>query len=120
MNKYGYYIEGQVGREEFPKKFSNQIFFSDHVTDFILEYETVYSIKYQISGVENYEIDNKRFVLSENKYLVVNNNQKVICDAAASGEAISIFIDPAAMKDVFTNCVSIHEKLLEIPFADYR
>ena len=64
MNKYGYYIEGQVGREEFPKKFSNQIFFSDHVTDFILEYETVYSIKYQISGLENYEIDNKRFVLS--------------------------------------------------------
>ena len=25
-----------------------------------------------------------------------------------------------AMKDVFANCVSIHEKLLEIPFADYN
>ena len=120
MDKYGYYIGGKVGHDEFPKKFSNQIFFSDHVTDFILEYETVYSIKYQISGTENYEINNKRFILSANKYLVVNNNQKIICDATASGEAISIFIDPAAMKDVFANCISIHEDLLDNPITDCR
>ncbi|MEJ2618038.1 MAG: AraC family transcriptional regulator [Ignavibacteriaceae bacterium] len=118
MNKYGYYIEGQVGHEEFPQKFSNQIFFSDHVTDFILEYETVYSVKYQISGTENYEIDNKRFVLSSNNYLVVNNNQKVICDSASSRKAISIFIDPATLYDVFTNCISVHEDLLENPVSD--
>lgn len=120
MNKYAYYIEGQVGHEEFPKKFSNQIFFSDHVTDLILEYETVYSIKYQISGTENYEINNKRFVLSSGNYLVVNNNQKVICDSASSRKAISIFIDPATLNDVFTNCISIHEDLLENPVSDCR
>ena len=118
MSKYGYYIEGQVGQEVFPQKFSNQIFFSDHVTDLVLEYETVYSVKYQISGTENYEIDNKRFILSSNNYLVVNNKQKVICDSASSRRAISIFIDPATMKDVYINCISIHEDLLENPDAD--
>ena len=118
MKKYGYYIEGQVGHEEFPEKFSNQIFFSDHVTDFILEYETVYSIKYQISGTENYEIDDKRFILPSNNYLIVNNNQKVICDSASSREAISIFIDPATLKDVFANCTSFHEDLLENPASN--
>ncbi len=120
MNNYGYYIEGQVGVEKFPRKFSNQIFFSDHVTDLILEYETVYSVKYQISGSENYEIDNKQFTLTSNKYLVVNDNQKVICDSASSEKAISIFIDPATLKDVFTNCISTHEELLEEPGSACR
>ncbi len=118
MYRNEYYIKGKISTGVFPQKFSNQIFFSDHVTGLNIEYQTVYSIKYQISGTEIYEIDGKQFVLTPGKYLVVNDNQKVVCDSASSEKAISIFIDPLTMKDVFVNSKALHEYLLDNSLSD--
>lgn len=118
MYNSGCYISGEVEKETFPEKFSNQVYISDHVVNFNFEYESVYSVKFLISGSENYEIDGKIFSLSSDEYLVINNNQKVVCDSPFSEKAITIFIDPEIVKDVFNNCSASEEELLEDPYPD--
>ena len=115
MYNSGCYIGGEVEKETFPDKFSNQVYISDRVVNFNFEYESVYSVKFLISGKENYEIDGKVFSLTSEEYLVINNNQKVVCDSPFSEKAISIFIDPGIIKDVFHNCNASDEKLLDYP-----
>jgi len=115
MSEYSSYITGNLSTDHFPSRFSNQIYFSDYAK-FYLKYKSAYSIKFPITGTDNFKIDNRMIHLEANKYLVVNNDQEVICLLGNSEKAISIFIDPELVTDVFNTCKKNNEELLSNPF----
>ena len=115
MSEYSSYLNGNINTGIFPRRFSNQIYFSDYAK-FYLKYKSVYSIKYPITGEDNYKLNNRTIELRKNNYLVVNNEQDVECLLGNSEKAISIFVDPELMTDVFNTCRKNNEELLSNPF----
>lgn len=115
MNEHTSYITGELTDKHFPSRFSNQIYFSDYAK-FYLKYKSAYSVKFPITGTDNFKIDNRMIDLQANSYLVVNNDQEVICLPGNSEKAISIFIDPELLTDVYNTCKKKNEELLSNPF----
>lgn len=115
MNEYSSYLNGFVKTEVFPLRFSNQIYFSDYAK-FYLKYKSIYSIKYSITGEDNFKINNRIRHLQTNNYLIVNNDQEVITLTGDSEKAISIFIEPELVVDVFNTCKKSNEELLSNPY----
>jgi AraC family transcriptional regulator len=115
MSEYSSYITGNLSAHHFPSRFSNQIYFSDYAK-FYLKYKSAYSIKFPITGTDNFKIDDRMIDLQANSYLVVNNDQEVICLPGNSEKAISIFLDPELVTQVFNACKRNNEDLLSNPF----
>lgn len=115
MNEHTSYITGELNDRHFPSRFSNVIYFSDHAK-FFLRYKSIYSIKFPVTGIDNFRINQKMIQLQANNYLIVNNEQEVDCLLGNSEKAISIFIEPELLADVFNACKKNNEDLLSNPF----
>lgn len=115
MNEHTSYITGELTDKHFPSRFSNVIYFSDHAK-FFLRYKSIYSIKVPVTGIDNFRINHKMIQLQANNYLIVNNDQEVDCLLGNSEKAISIFIEPELLADVFNTCKKNSENLLSNPF----
>jgi AraC family transcriptional regulator len=115
VNEHTSYITGELNDKHFPSRFSNVIYFSDHAK-FFLRYKSIYSIKFPVTGVDNFRLNHKMIQLEANNYLIVNNDQEVDCLLGNSEKAISIFIEPELLTDVFNACKRNNEDLLSNPF----
>jgi len=116
MNHFKY-IPPDILSSQIPKEFSNDLYFSERIDGYIHHtYNSVYSIKFQISGAEIYKIGDREFTLRENSYLVVNNEQSVTSFPFKTKRAITIFIEPSILMDVFYNLKKDEEILLSNPF----
>jgi len=111
------YIPSNIQSGQFPQRFKNEVYLSELINGYIFHsYTSVYSIKYQISGTEIYNLDNKELKLEANKYLIVNNNQHVTSLPYKTERAITIFIEPEIIGDIFSNLRSSDESLLSNPY----
>ena len=115
MDAYASHIQGKINPDFFPSRFSNKVYFSDYAK-FYLKYKSIYSIKYSITGEDNFKINNRILHLQTNNYLIVNNDQEVVTLTGDSGKAISIFIEPELVIDVFNTCKKSNEELLSNPY----
>jgi len=111
------YVSGKLSSSNFPAKLSNQVFFSEN-SRLNLTYQSIYSIKYQITGNEEYMVHDDFYRILPNHYLIVNNEQDVTCIESKSGKAISIFLEPQLLNDVFFNSKKNNEELLANPYED--
>jgi len=109
------YADSNSKNDVFPERFSNQIYFSQG-SKIHFGYRSVYSIKYAIEGEELYEVGQRFNRVKTNHYLVVNNEQDVLCLPDDNNTGISIFIAPDLMLDVFKNLCVTDNELLASPF----
>lgn len=85
----------------FPERFSNEIFLSYGASlkqYNPLEYQSNFSIKFVMSGEEEYFIDGNRKSICKNKMLIVNDKSNCIFKYA-DANALSIFIEPRVLSD---------------------
>lgn len=114
------FLPSKITSDKIPAKFSNELYLSELIDGYLHHtYNSIYSIKYQISGSSNYHLDKHEISLEQNHYLVVNNNQIVTPGHSKSEKAIAIFIEPSTLIDVFYNLKENDELLLSNPF-DFR
>ena len=80
------------------------------------------SVKMVLSGLEKYVINGRPYVLSENRFLVVDNNSDVELNIEAKKDVIGICIFPSKrlLNEVAKTRVSSAETLLDEPFKDYN
>lgn len=73
------------------------------------------SVKMVLSGVENYTVNDKPFSLVENRYLVVDKNQKVALNIQSNEDVngICIFPNKALLNEVAHTRISTQEALLD-------
>lgn len=86
-------------QSHFPESFSNQLYYSSNVSLGNYTYKSAFSIKYVLSGYENYNVEGREFCIKPGQHLLVNNNSQVTT-LPARGEALSIFIDPETIAEV--------------------
>lgn len=114
------FLPFNITSDKIPQKFTNELYLSELINKNIYHtYNSIYSVKYQISGTEIYKVGSHEITLEENNYLVVNNNQFITSLPYKTEKAISIFIEPSTINDVFYNLKENDESLLANPF-DYR
>lgn len=92
-------LESSYTSSEFPKEFSNQLYFSEDTNLDEFSYRSSYSIKYVLSGQERYMVEGREMVVKPNQHLLVNNESRVTL-LPTTGRAISIFIAPETLADV--------------------
>ncbi|HIB49121.1 MAG TPA: AraC family transcriptional regulator [Flavobacteriaceae bacterium] len=80
------------------------------------------SVKMVLSGIEKYVINGRPYALSENRFLVVDNNSDVQLniDAKKEVKGICIFPSKRLLNEVAKTRVSSAETLLDDPFKDYN
>ncbi len=110
-------IDRKCGTDIFPKRFSNQIYFSSDA-EIYFEYKSVYSLKLTLSGTDKYQFNNSFFQVTSRKYLIVNNDNWVVCHPSASERALSVFFEPELIKEVFSALRSSQEGLLLNPLGE--
>jgi len=114
------FIPSDIISNQIPQQFTNELYLSELTDVYIYHsYTSVYSIKYQISEAEIYRLGNNEIKLEQNKYLVVNNNQFVTSVPYETESAITIFIEPSTLNDVFNTLRRDDDSLLSNPF-DYE
>lgn len=94
-------ISSSYTTTELPTQFSNQIYFSENSTLNGFTYKSSYSLKYVISGFEGYQVQGREMMIRPKEHLLVSNENEVTT-LCAHGKALSIFIDPATLKDVYS------------------
>jgi AraC-like DNA-binding protein len=94
-------IGSSYSSSEFPERFSNQLYFSDNVALGEFTYTSSYSLKFVLSGYENYLVEGREMLIKPGQHLIVNNNSEVTTLPSA-GKAISIFIAPETLGDVMS------------------
>tara|TARA_R100000935_G_C2829515_1_gene164235 strand:- start:1277 stop:2128 length:852 start_codon:yes stop_codon:yes gene_type:complete len=80
------------------------------------------SVKMVLSGIEKYVINGRPYALSENRFLVVDNNSDVQLniDAKKEVKGICIFPSKRLLNEVAKTRVSSAETLLDDPLKDYN
>jgi AraC family transcriptional regulator len=105
-------IGSSYSSAQFPKEFSNQLYFSENPELGEYTYKSSYSIKYVLSGREKYTVQGREFSIEPHQHLLVNNNSKVT-SIPSFGKAISIFIAPETLTDVKSTNATHSLKLLD-------
>jgi len=114
------FLPSNITSDQIPQKFGNEMYISELIDGFIdHSYTSIYSIKYQISGTEIYKIGDREIILEQDNYLVVNNNQLVTSLPCKTEKAITIFLEPLTVSDVFKNLINTDDSLLSNP-SDYE
>ncbi len=109
------YIDSERPRSFFPEKFSNDIYYSKINSFSRVEYESSFSIKFCISGQEQYFVDGERKIINSGEYLIVNEGMFVVNSDQGVSEALSLFLDPDIISDVLNNYNKSDKQLLENP-----
>lgn len=80
------------------------------------------SVKMVLSGQERYIVNGRPYVLSENRFLVVDNNSDVELniDAKKEVKGICIFPSKQLINEAAKTRISSAETLLDEPFEDYN
>lgn len=108
-------IGSATASSEFPDNFANQVYFSEGTSFEGYSYKSVYSIKYVISGYEKYRVGNHCFKIKPGQILTVNNGSEINC-LPSDSKAISIFLEPSLINDVYRNLTMSDDNLLVDPF----
>ena len=109
-------LDAKTKNSDFPEQFSNHLYYSEDVSLDNFTYESVYSLKYAITGFEQYLVNGKVKKLKAGEFLVVNH-QSEVTSMPSAGLASSIFIDPQTMRDVYSNLIRTDKELLSHPEA---
>ena len=85
-------------------------------------YDNAPSVKLVLFGTEKYIINGRPYSLSENRFLVVDNNSQIELniDAEKDVKGVCIFPSKRLLNDVAITRVSSTESLLDQPFQDYN
>src|SRR4249919_535955 len=98
---------GDNFNNNFPERFSNEIYLSNVDADFYFKYTSPFSIKYVLKGQENYRTGTKMNEVGRGQALIINQGTEVVCEKIRSqspgGLGMSIFLD----NDVINDAVSV-------------
>ena len=86
---------------QLPRQFSNQVYYSEHSALMDFSYQSTYSLKYVLTGFERYTVLGQEQIIRAKEFLLVNNKSEV-CTKDAYGKAMSIFIAPETLTDVYS------------------
>ncbi|GEM_PF-5821353 len=107
----------------FPSEFSNQMYFSDDSCLDDYNYTSTFSVKYVISGFEEYVVEGRHKRINPGEFLLVDNRSEVSV-VGAIGKGISLFIDPGTFAQVFASNLQTTERSMDSPdhvdFNDYH
>jgi AraC-like DNA-binding protein len=107
-------IDKNFDRKKFPERFGNEVYLSS-ITSFVpLTYTSPFSIKYVDTGVEHYKVNGRSNYVKASQVLIINDNSEVTSESHAEeiNSAMSIFLDPHLVLDVYESC---KELLTDIP-----
>ena len=76
------------------------------------------SIKHVFKGAENYIVNNRKYTVSRNNFLVFNEFQKYSSNinSKENTESFSVFFRPDYARDVLASLLTNDDKILESPF----
>ncbi len=112
-------ISSTYTTSKLPEQFSNQIYYSENSTLNNFTYRSSYSLKFVVSGFESYQVQGREMIICPNEHLLVNDGNEVTT-IGAHGKAISLFIAPETLRDVYTviKARSLEEQLDKVEAID--
>lgn len=93
------------GRDFFPKRFSNEIYFAQVKSHENIAYRSNYGFKYVVKGQEHYIIDGKHFTVKAGQLLIMPADSEVKT-LSFEAHGLSVFIDTELIDEVIGDLTS--------------
>jgi len=98
------HLHDDFDHRDFPERFSNQVYYSTLTNFKPYSYQSTFSIKFTLEGMEGYALNGRRIYLHPRQVLIVNDGSWV--DGFGSNElnrGLSIFIEPRLLSELNAN-----------------
>ena len=92
-------LEEVTSIPSFSNQLENKVLYSHHSDDISIAYQSTFTLKYVTDGQKQYTVDNQRFNVQKNQYLILNDSQ--ICTEAKKGtKGLSLFLSTKLLGEI--------------------